>query len=48
KWIHAWSDELQEENGFGAVENVIQKTGSIWSTYRQLANQILKNWLAGM
>ncbi len=48
KWIGVWSDVLIEENGCGAVENVIQETGSIWSRYHQLANRILNNWLAGM
>lgn len=48
KWIGAWSDELLEVNGSGAVENVLEETGSIWSRYRILANQIINNWLTGI
>lgn len=45
KWISTWSDELEEENGSGAGENLIKETGGIWSTYNQLANRIINNWL---
>lgn len=48
KWIGAWSDELVEANGCGAVENVLEETGSVWSRYRILANQIINNWLTGI